>query len=147
MIKKEFTKFQIASFKRIAQNVAPLVRRKEKLLADIAKKQEELESIQIQIDAYQGPIKEATGGYTTEDLIVRQVVEAGVDKNGNPIKSTSYKLKYPETVVPYTEEPTTEEPEPRPFDGPFETMSTTTEPFSSTTTCEPVNNNSEIKYL
>lgn len=96
---KKFSKFQIASFKRTAQNVYPNVRRKEKLLAEIEAKKKELESIQLQIDAYQAPIKEATGGYTTEDLIVREVVE-GIDKNGKSIKTTVYKLRYPDTIVP-----------------------------------------------
>lgn len=103
MVKKEFTKFQIASFKRTAQNVAPLVRRKEKISAEIQKLQEELESLQNQIEAYQGPVREATGGFTTEDIIVREVSVSGTDKKGNPIKVTSYKLKYPDTVVPVVE--------------------------------------------
>ena len=56
MAKKEFSKFFIASLKRTAQNVSPLVRRKQKLQAEIAEREEELESIQIQIDAHEAPI-------------------------------------------------------------------------------------------
>lgn len=104
MAKKEFSKFFIASLKRTAQNVYPLVRRKTKLLAEIADKQAELESIQAQIEGYQVPIKEATGGYTTEDLITRVVLTTDkVDKDGKPIKVTQYNLTYPDTIVP--EEP------------------------------------------
>lgn len=107
---KEFSKFQIASFKRTAQNVYPLVRRKLKLLAERQDIDNELASLQLQIDAYQGPIKEVTGGFTTEDLIVREVVATGaVDKNGHPVKMTTYKLKYPETVVPVVNEPQAQE--------------------------------------
>ena len=102
---KEFSKFQVASFKRTAQNVYPLVRKKEKLVQQIQEATEELESIQAQIDAQQGYVKEATGGYTTEDLIVREVTDTGkLDKNGNPVKVTTFKLKYPETIVPPVEE-------------------------------------------
>ena len=107
---KEFTKFFIASLKRTAQNVYPLVRRKNKLLEEITEREQELESIQAQIEGYQIPIKEATGGYTTEDLITREVIDTGkVDKNGQSIKQTLYKLTYPDTVIPPVQEQPTEE--------------------------------------
>lgn len=102
--KKEFSKFFIASLKRTAQNVNPLVRRKSKLLAQIGEMREELASIQAQIDGYQIPIKEATGGWTTEDLVERVVTETTkLDKDGKPIKMTQYVLKYPDTIIPPTE--------------------------------------------
>lgn len=103
-MKKEFSKFFIASLKRTAQNVSPLVRRKQKLQAEIADREEELESIQKQLDTYEAPIKEATGGYGTEDLVVRTVeVTDKLDKDGKPIKQTKWNLKYPETIVPVEE--------------------------------------------
>lgn len=99
--KKEFSKFFVASLKRTAQNVSPLVRQKQKLQAEIAEKQAQVESIQIQLDAYEAPIKEATGGYTTEDLVERVVeVTEKVDKEGKPIKVTKWNLKYPDTIIP-----------------------------------------------
>ncbi len=104
MAKKEFSKFFIASMKRTAQNVYPLVRRKTKLLEEMADMNAELQSIEAQIAGYQIPIKEATGGYTTEDLIVRKITDTGkTDKEGRPIKQTTYELKYPETIVPVCE--------------------------------------------
>lgn len=104
-MKKEFSKFFIASLKRTAQNVSPLVRRKQKLQAEIADKEAELESIQKQLETYEAPIKEATGGYGTEDLIVRTVeVTDKTDKDGKPIKSTKWNLKYPDTIIPPVEE-------------------------------------------
>jgi len=110
MEKKEFSKFFIASLKRTAQNVGPLTRRKEKVMAEIANLNTELQSLNAQIDAYQGPIKEATGGYTTEDLVERVVELTGkLDKDGKPIKMTKWVLKYPDSVVPPTEVPTTSE--------------------------------------
>ena len=103
-MKKEFSKFFVASLKRTAQNVSPLVRRKQKLQAEIADREEELKSIQVQLDTYEAPIKEATGGYGTEDLVVRTVeVTDKVDKDGKPIKVTKWNLKYPETIVPVEE--------------------------------------------
>ena len=101
MAKKEFSKFFIASMKRTAQNVYPLVRRKTKLLEEMADMNAELQSIEAQIAGYQIPIKEATGGYTTEDLITRKVTDTGkTDKEGRSIKQTTYELKYPETIIP-----------------------------------------------
>ena len=76
-MKKEFSKFFVASLKRTAQNVSPLVKRKQKLKAEIADREEELKSIQVQLDAYEAPIKEATGGYGIEDLVVRTVEVTG----------------------------------------------------------------------
>lgn len=103
-MKKEFSKFFVASLKRTAQNVSPLVRRKQKLQAEIAEREEELKSIQVQLDTYEAPIKEATGGYGTEDLVIRTVeVTDKVDKDGKPIKVTKWNLKYPETIVPVEE--------------------------------------------
>lgn len=105
MAKKEFSKFFVASLKRTAMNVSPLVRRKQKLQAEIADREEELKSIQVQLDTYEAPIKEATGGYGTEDLVVRTVeVTDKLDKDGKPVKVTKWNLKYPETIVPVEEE-------------------------------------------
>ena len=103
MEEKKFSKFFVASLKRTAQNVYPLVRQRNKLQKQIEEAQEELNSINVQLDAYQTPIKEQTGGYTTDDLISREVIDTGkTDKNGKPVKQTVYKLIYPDTIVPNT---------------------------------------------
>ena len=104
MEKKEFSKFFVGTLKRTAQNVSPLVIKKQKLLAKKNEIDTELEFIQEQIEQYEAPIKKVTGGYGTEDLIER-VVEATdkTDKNGNVVKVTKWNLKYPETIVPPTE--------------------------------------------
>lgn len=135
-MKKEFSKFFVASLKRTAQNVSPLVRRKQKLQAEIAEREEELKSIQVQLDTYEAPIKEATGGYGTEDLVVRTVeVTDKVDKDGKPIKVTKWNLKYPETIVPVEEiaepieptEPADAAPEAGTVEAPAETLEPETE--------------------
>ena len=133
-MKKEFSKFFVASLKRTAMNVSPLVRRKQKLQAEIAEREEELKSIQVQLDTYEAPIKEATGGYGTEDLVVRTVeVTDKVDKDGKPVKVTKWNLKYPETIVPVEEEtaetakPADEEAEAGTVEAPAETFEPETE--------------------
>ena len=104
MEKKEFSKFFVGTLKRTAQNVSPLVIKKQKLIAKKTEIDAELEFIQEQIEQYEAPIKKVTGGYGTEDLIER-VVEATdkTDKNGNVVKVTKWNLRYPETIVPPTE--------------------------------------------
>lgn len=148
-MKKEFSKFFVASLKRTAQNVSPLVRRKQKLQAEIAEREEELKSIQVQLDTYEAPIKEATAiygkdaegntilikeGYTTEDLVVRTVeVTDKVDKDGKPVKVTKWNLRYPETIVPVEEDPAEiaykapEAPEAGTVEAPAETLEPETE--------------------
>ena len=106
MEKKNFSKIEIAVIKRTAQNVAQFVTKKEKLNAKIAELEAEKASLQPIIDSFQGPIKEMTGGYTTEDLVTREVVHTGKmdSKTGKEILQTRYILKYPDTVVPPTTE-------------------------------------------
>ena len=99
---KKYTKIEIAVIKRTAQNVAQFTTKKEKLDAKIAELEAEKAALQPTIDAFQGPIKEMTGGYTTEDLVKREVVKTGKfdNKTGKEILQTKYLLKYPETVIP-----------------------------------------------
>ena len=101
-MKKTFSKIEIAVIKRTAQNVSQFVAKKEKLDAKIAELEAEKASLQPIIDSFQGPIKEMTGGYTTEDLVVRETVHTGkMDaKTGKEITQTRFVLKYPETVIP-----------------------------------------------
>ena len=101
-MEKKFNKIQIAAIKRTAQNVATFVTKKEKIDAKIAELEAEKAALQPLIDAFQGPIKEMTGGYTTEDLVTREVVKTGKfdSKTGKEIIQTRFTLKYPETVVP-----------------------------------------------
>lgn len=98
---KKFSKFEIATIKRTAQSVNPMVTKKNKIKAQIdelSKEYTELDNLQ---ESYESAIKAMTGGYGTEDLIDKVVEESGsLDKNGKPIKVTKYVLKYPETIIP-----------------------------------------------
>ena len=104
-MEKKFSKIQIAAIKRTAQNVAQFTTKKERIDAKIAELEAEKKSLQPMIDAFQGPIKEMTGGYTTEDLVKREVIKTGEfdQKTGKEIMQTRYVLKYPETVIPVEE--------------------------------------------
>jgi hypothetical protein len=102
-MEKKFTKFEIATIKRTAQNVNPLVTKKHKIMAKMSELAKELNSLIAQQEAWESAIKEMTGGYTTEQLVDKVVTSDGTkDKNGNEIKITKYVLKYPNSVVPPT---------------------------------------------
>ena len=102
---RKFSKFEIATIKRTAQSVNPMVSKKAKLREQIAELQAEYDQLDTMQEQYEASIKTMTGGYGTEDL-VEKVVEttSAVDKNGKPIKVTKYVLKYPETVIPVAAE-------------------------------------------
>jgi len=111
-MEKKFSKLQIAAIKRTAQNVAQFTTKKERLDAKIAELEAEKKLLQPMIDAFQGPIKEMTGGYTTEDLVQREVIKTGKldSKTGKEIIQTRFVLKYPETVIPPVQTQAPQEP-------------------------------------
>lgn len=99
---RKFSKFEIATIKRTAQNVSLMVSKKNRLLEQIKALQAEYEELETIQEQYEAPIKSMTGGYGTEDLVEKVVETSGTDKNGRPIKVTKYILKYPETIIPPT---------------------------------------------
>ena len=106
---KKLTIRQVAQLKRTAQNVYPLVSKKNKLIEQMNLLNVELISINAQIDAWEGATKAMTEGFTSEDLITRKVIcltnEDGtpkVDKNGQQMKVTKYEPK--EGALDFNEE-------------------------------------------
>ncbi len=113
---KTLTIRQFASVKRIAQNVNPLVVKKNKIAAKISELNAEYNALTEEIEGHEMGIKALTGGFISEDLVVKRVEDTGkTDKDGKPIKVTKYEPK--EGVVVFNEEANvyeihTEEPEP-----------------------------------
>lgn len=98
---KKFSKFEVAVIKRTAQNVNPMVTKKEKIKTKIDELQAEYDNLSTMQEQYEASIKTMTGGYGTEDIVEKKIEETGsVDKNGNKIKITKYVLKYPDTIIP-----------------------------------------------
>lgn len=98
---KKFSKFEVATIKRTAQSVNPMVSKKAKLKEQIDALQLEYDQLSTMQEQYEASIKTMTGGYGTEDLVEKVIESTGaVDKNGKPIKVTKYVLKYPETIIP-----------------------------------------------
>lgn len=102
---KKFSKFEIAAIKRTAASVNKYVERKKKLLAQQDSINAELESISTMLNTWEEPIKQMTGGYTTEDLVTKHVITT--DKS----QTIKFELKYPETVVPSESQETCESQE------------------------------------
>ena len=98
-MKQEFNQRHIATIKRTAQNVAPIVAKKQKALAKIEQLKAEIETLNAEQESWETAIRTMTGGYSTEDLVDR-VVETITNAEGKQFKSTKYVLKYPETVIP-----------------------------------------------
>lgn len=109
--------------KAVAKNVSPITVRKQKLLQMIeaseekyrlllekavAKHKEEYDNLVAQQELFEAPIRKLTGGYSTEDLVTSELVETGTDKDGKPVRKTRYVLKYPDTIIPPTENPESE---------------------------------------
>ena len=97
----KFSERQIAAWKRIAMNVNADVTKRDKLVAKRDELQKEIDRLNRIIELNEMPVMEATGGYTTSEIFVKKVIESDkVDKDGRPIKTTKYELRYPETIVP-----------------------------------------------
>ena len=112
---KTLTVRQFAGVKRIAQNVNPLVVKKNKIATKIDELNAEYNALTEEIEGHEMGVKALTGGFTSEDLVVKKVEDTGkTDKEGRPIKVTKYEPK--PGVVVFNEEANvyeihTEEPE------------------------------------
>lgn len=98
---KTFSKFEIAALKRTAENVDRYISKRDRILEKINKLDSELREILQLLEIADAPTKATTGGYGSEDLFEKVVIDTGkVDKKGNPIKITKFNLKHPETILP-----------------------------------------------
>ena len=116
---------QFATVKRVAQNVNPLVVKKNKIAAKISELNAEYNALVEEIEGHEMGIKALTGGLTSEDLVVKKVEDTGkVDKNGCPVKVTKYEPKAGTVVFNeeanvyeiHTEEPEVEDVAPETVD-------------------------------
>ena len=100
---KTLTVRQFATVKRVAQNVNPLVVKKNKIAAKIDELNAEYNALTEEIEGHEMGIKALTGGYISEDLVTKKVEDTGkLDKDGKPIKVTKYEPK--DGVVVFNEE-------------------------------------------
>lgn len=93
---KTFTAREIAQIKRTAQNVYPIVAKRDRILTKVKALYDDLSELDAQIDAWEMGVKAMTGGYTTTQLVDRVV-----DPETN---TTKFVLKYPDTITPPVED-------------------------------------------
>ena len=106
MGKVEYNKFHKAMIKRVAQNVAQYVAKKNSLIKEVEALQKQITHLQNMIASSEAPVRELTG-YGVEDLVRKVTYPTDkLDKNGKVVKITKFELIYPETVVPPTPENT-----------------------------------------
>lgn len=97
-MEKKFNKFEIATIKRVAKTVMPIVLKKQKIQAKIDTLKAQIEELDKSKEEWEAPIVKMTGGYCIEDLVHRTV---------NENKIAEYNLKYPKTIIPDCNEPDT----------------------------------------
>jgi type II secretory pathway component HofQ len=94
---------QMATIKRVAQNVNPLVVKKNKIAAKIEELKAEYEDLNNEIAGHEMGIKALTGGYISEDLVIKKVEDSGkIDKDGKSIKVTKYEPR--EDILSFDDE-------------------------------------------
>lgn len=89
---KKFTKWEISAIKTTAKNVSRFYAQQAKIAEKINALKKEYEAVDKTIESFETPIRTMTGGYSTADLINREVKEGAT--------VATYSLKYPDTVVP-----------------------------------------------
>ena len=88
---KNISASQFASIKRIYMNVSPLIIKKNKLISKINELTVEIAQINDEIAGNEMGVKALTGGYSSEQLVIRTVENTGkVNSNGSAVKSTKY---------------------------------------------------------
>jgi hypothetical protein len=88
---KELTVRQMASIKRVAQNVNPLVTKKNKIISKLDELREEYDSVCNEINGHEMGVISLTGGFTSECLVEKRIEDTGkIDKEGKPVKVTKY---------------------------------------------------------
>lgn len=66
---KELSRFELAIVKRTAQNTKTLRTKRDKLIAKIEESQAELEKTVSAIEGFEAPIRELTGGFSSEEVL------------------------------------------------------------------------------
>lgn len=85
----ELSRFVIATCKRTALNTKSLRNKRTKLLAKIEGLQKEVDVINVAIEGFEAPIKELTGGLTSEQVLEELAKEAPVEENKEAAESSN----------------------------------------------------------
>ena len=113
MANKEFTSREKGMIKSVAKTVYPMYARLYKLQEQVRNLENEIEIQQKAIDNWEKGVMDLTGGFTSMELVEREVVNVG--KDGKDIRKAISKLRYEDTVIPPMEECTVEDITPQPI--------------------------------
>lgn len=81
----ELTRFQMAAVKRTEQSVRALRRKKVRLEATIEKTLKEIEELDQEIDIWEQPVIQMTGGFTSEQVLNGEMELAEELKDNNDV--------------------------------------------------------------
>ena len=79
-MEKELSRFEIAIVKRTAQNTKALRTKRDKAKAKIEALTAELQEIEAVIEKFEAPVKEITGGLTSEEVLAELNREETVEE-------------------------------------------------------------------
>jgi predicted RNase H-like nuclease (RuvC/YqgF family) len=113
MANKEFTSREKGMIKSVAKTVYPMYARLYKLQEQVRNLENEIEIQQKAIDNWEKGVMDLTGGFTSMELVEREVVNVG--KDGKDIRKAIFKLRYEDTVIPPMEDCTVEDITPQPI--------------------------------
>lgn len=102
MANKEFTSREKGMIKSVAKTVYPMYAKLYKLQEQVKNLENEIEIQQKAIDNWEKGVMDLTGGFTSMELVEREVVNVG--KDGKDIRKAIFKLRYEDTVIPPMEE-------------------------------------------
>lgn len=102
MANKEFTSREKGMIKSVAKTVYPMYAKLYKLQEQVRNLENEIEIQQKAIDNWEKGVMDLTGGFTSMELVEREVVNVG--KDGKDIRKAIFKLRYEDTVIPPTED-------------------------------------------
>lgn len=77
-MEKELTRFEVAVVKRTAQSTKPLRNKRDRITAKIAALNTELNEVNAVIEKFEAPIREITGGLTSEEVLAQIATESAV---------------------------------------------------------------------
>ncbi len=97
-MEKRISFYEFQSVKSVAKACDPIMRKRDKVKAQIEKLAKEYKEYDTQIQTLEAGIKQIMG-FRVEEL-VKKVIEPGVDKNGKETKTTKY---LPTDMVVYDE--------------------------------------------
>lgn len=96
-----YTQKQIANWRRIRINIESELNKLHKAEEELKILQHKIEELHNSIDIQEYPVKKATGGYTSQDIFVKEwLVNDKVSVNGKTVRKAIYNLRYPDTIVP-----------------------------------------------